>query len=161
MMIRRTMLLKNSSGVKPLLLISLTWCWMIFFINPVGEFPLNDSWVYTLSVQELLKSGRFMLTGGANINLLTHVLWGSGFCALFGQSFMVLRSSTLVMGLISRTLPQLNILAVGFGMNSMLTFGTLGIVMGSTLLVFQEQVEPAFESILRVLHAPLQSGWLT
>jgi flagellar biosynthetic protein FliR len=29
--------------------------------------------------------------------------------------------STLVLGLISRTLPQLNILAVGFGLNSMLT----------------------------------------
>ena len=69
--------------------------------------------------------------------------------------------STLVMGLISRTLPQLNILAVGFGLNSMLTFGTLGIVMGSTLLVFQDQVEPAFESILEVLHVPLQSGWLS
>ena len=69
--------------------------------------------------------------------------------------------STLVMGLISRTLPQLNILAVGFGMNSMLTFGTLGIVMGATLLVFQEQVEPAFGSILEVLHVRLQSGWLS
>ena len=69
--------------------------------------------------------------------------------------------STLVMGLISRTLPQLNIMAVGFGMNSMLTFGTLGIVMGAALVVFQEQVEPAFESILEVLHVPLQSGWLS
>jgi flagellar biosynthesis protein FliR len=69
--------------------------------------------------------------------------------------------STLVMGLISRTLPQLNILAVGFGMNSMLTFGTMGIVLGATLLVFQDQVEPAFEMILRVLHAPLQSRWLS
>ena len=69
--------------------------------------------------------------------------------------------STLVMGLISRTLPQLNILAVGFGMNSMLTFGTLGIVMGATLLLFQDQVEPAFESILEVLHVRLQPGWLS
>ena len=31
--------------------------------------------------------------------------------------------ATLVMGLISRTLPQLNILAVGFGLNAMVTFG--------------------------------------
>ena len=69
--------------------------------------------------------------------------------------------STMVMGLISRTLPQLNILAVGFGMNSMLTFGTLGIVLGASLLVFQEQVEPTLESILRVLHVPLQSGWMS
>jgi flagellar biosynthetic protein FliR len=69
--------------------------------------------------------------------------------------------STLVMGLISRTLPQLNIMAVGFGMNSMLTFGTLGIVMGTSLMLFQEQVEPAFDLILEVLHVRLKSTWLS
>ena len=69
--------------------------------------------------------------------------------------------STLVMGLIGRTMPQFNILAVGFGMNSMITFGILGIVLGATLLVFQDQVEPAFELILEVLHAPLRSRWLS
>ena len=67
----------------------------------------------------------------------------------------------LVMGIISRTLPQLNILAVGLGMNSMLTFGTLGIVLGASLLVFQDQVQPAFELILEVLHVRLQSGWMS
>jgi flagellar biosynthetic protein FliR len=60
--------------------------------------------------------------------------------------------STLVMGLIGRTLPQLNILAVGFGMNSMLTFGTLGLVMGTGALVFQEQVEPAVKILLDALY---------
>ena len=33
--------------------------------------------------------------------------------------------ATLVLGLISRTLPQLNVLVVGFGLNSMLTFAVL------------------------------------
>lgn len=59
--------------------------------------------------------------------------------------------STLVMGLIGRTLPQLNILAVGFGMNSMLTFGMLALVMGAAVWVFQDEVGPALQIILETL----------
>jgi len=69
--------------------------------------------------------------------------------------------STLVMGLISRTLPQLNILAVGFGMNSMLTFGALALSLGAAAWVFQDQLEPAMEILLEALHAPLQTEWLS
>ncbi len=69
--------------------------------------------------------------------------------------------STLVMGLISRTLPQLNILAVGFGMNSMLAFGTLALSLGAAVWVFQDQLEPAMELLLDALHAPLRTEWLT
>jgi flagellar biosynthetic protein FliR len=69
--------------------------------------------------------------------------------------------STLVMGLISRTLPQLNILMVGFGMNSMLCFATFSLTLGAAAYVFQEQVEPALEILLDALHAPLQVQWLS
>ncbi len=68
--------------------------------------------------------------------------------------------STLVMGLISRTMPQLNILAVGFGMNSMLAFGVLSLSLGAAAWVFQNQLEPAMELLLDALHAPLQTEWL-
>lgn len=63
--------------------------------------------------------------------------------------------STLVMGLIGRTLPQLNILAVGFGLNSMLTFGVLAIALGAGVMVFQDQVEPTITMLLDALHEPL------
>ncbi len=69
--------------------------------------------------------------------------------------------STLVMGLISRTLPQLNILMVGFGMNSMLTFAGLSLTLGAAAWAFQERVEPALEILLRALHAPLPSQWFS
>lgn len=69
--------------------------------------------------------------------------------------------STLVMGLISRTLPQLNILMVGFGLNSMLTFATFSLTIGAAAWAFQEQVEPALEILLDALHAPLQVRWLS
>ena len=63
--------------------------------------------------------------------------------------------STLVLGLIGRTLPQLNILAVGFGLNSMLTFGVLALTLGASVMVFQDQVEPALAVVLEALHEPL------
>lgn len=66
--------------------------------------------------------------------------------------------STLVMGLISRTMPQLNILIVGFGLNSMLAFGALALSMGAAAWVFQQQLEPAVETLLEALHAPLRGG---
>jgi flagellar biosynthetic protein FliR len=55
---------------------------------------------------------------------------------------------TLVMGLISRTLPQLNVMALGFGLNSMLTFAALALSVGAALWVFQEQLQPAMETLL-------------
>jgi len=62
--------------------------------------------------------------------------------------------STLVMGLISRTLPQLNILAVGFGMNSMLTFATLMLSLGAATWVFQGEIEPTLRLLLEAVYAP-------
>ena len=65
------------------------------------------------------------------------------------------------MGLISRSLPQFNILMVGFGMNSMLTFGALALSLGAMVWIFQQQVEPALEALMEALHAPLRSGLLS
>jgi len=68
--------------------------------------------------------------------------------------------STLVLGLISRTLPQLNILMVGFGLNAMLTFAVFSLTIGAAAWVFQDQVEPALDTVLQALHAPLRTEWL-
>ncbi len=81
------------------------------------------------------------------------------FVTLVTQSFLLgtraamplvvaLLLSTLVLGLIGRTLPQLNILMVGFGMNAMLTFALLAVTLGAAVWVFQDQVEPALEIVL-------------
>jgi len=68
--------------------------------------------------------------------------------------------STLVLGLISRTLPQLNILMVGFGLNAMLTFAVFSLTIGAAAWVFQDQIEPALDTLLEALHAPLRTEWL-
>jgi flagellar biosynthetic protein FliR len=46
--------------------------------------------------------------------------------------------SNLVLGLISRTLPQINVIAVGFGLNSLLALGMLFLSIGGVAWAFQE-----------------------
>ena len=65
--------------------------------------------------------------------------------------------ATLVMGLISRTMPQLNIMAFGFGLNSMATLAMLSISIGTIALLFQNHVEVVLESLseLFVARSPM------
>jgi flagellar biosynthetic protein FliR len=67
----------------------------------------------------------------------------------------------LVLALVGRTLPQLNILALGFGLNALLTFGAVALSLGTAIWLFQDQLQPALEALLDGLHTPLQSQWLS
>lgn len=67
---------------------------------------------------------------------------------------IVLLLSTLLLGLITRTLPQINIIAVGFGLNSLLTLGLLSVTLGAVAWTFQnpaidvlQQIQDALKSI--------------
>jgi len=60
---------------------------------------------------------------------------------------LALLLSIVILGLISRTLPQLNIIAVGFSLNTMVMLGTLAISLGAAIWVFQNQVEIGLEQI--------------
>ncbi len=53
--------------------------------------------------------------------------------------------STLLLGLIGRTLPQINILAIGFGINSMLALGTLMLSVGTIAWAFPQQTTTVIE----------------
>jgi flagellar biosynthetic protein FliR len=61
--------------------------------------------------------------------------------------------STLVMGLVSRTLPQINIIAVGFGMNAMLTIAMLMLSVGAVAWTFQQ---PVADVLLQLQEATVQ-----
>ncbi|MCL4194807.1 MAG: flagellar biosynthetic protein FliR [Thermoguttaceae bacterium] len=62
--------------------------------------------------------------------------------------------ATVVLGLISRTLPQLNVLMLGFGLNAILTFGVLALTLGAAAWVFQDQIEPAIEMLVETFVLP-------
>ncbi len=73
---------------------------MIALANPIGDFPLNDDWVYGLAVKSILELGEFRLPSPASSNLFAQAYWGALFCLPFGFSFTALRLSTLTLGLL-------------------------------------------------------------
>lgn len=59
--------------------------------------------------------------------------------------------SNLVLGLISRTLPQINVIAVGFGVNALLAMGVLFLSIGAAAWTFQEPTIGVMRQIQEVL----------
>lgn len=95
-----------------------------------------------------------------------------GFSTLAGQSFSLairaaapalaaLLLATLILGLIGRTLPQLNVLALGFGLNALLAFAALAVTFGIIVWAFADQIAPALETIFNALKTPFRSEWLS
>ena len=70
------------------------------FLNPIGEFCLNDDWAYAASVKEFLNKGKFDIGSWPAMTLFVHVLWGSLFAKAFGFSFTILRISVLVLSFV-------------------------------------------------------------
>lgn len=68
--------------------------------------------------------------------------------------------STLVMGLVSRTLPQLNILAVGFGVNAFVAFAALSTSLGAVAWIFQDELEGALDALFDAVGAAASSALL-
>jgi flagellar biosynthetic protein FliR len=92
------------------------------------------------------------------------------FLALLTQSFslglrvaapavVALLSATLVLGLISRTVPQLNILIIGFGLNALLTIAMTALTLGAAAWAFQAQLEPALQTMLEALRTTVRGEW--
>jgi len=69
--------------------------------------------------------------------------------------------ATLVMGLIGRTVPQLNVMNMGFALNSLLTFAVLSLTLGAALWAFRGQIEPTLETLLDALNVPLRAEWFS
>lgn len=56
--------------------------------------------------------------------------------------------SNLVLGLISRTLPQINVIAVGFGVNALLAMGVLFLSIGAAAWTFQDSTVDVMARII-------------
>jgi len=65
---------------------------------PVGNFPLNDDWVYALGARSIVETGHFTLPSPTASNVVAQAYWGALFCLPFGFSFNALRVSTGVLG---------------------------------------------------------------
>jgi flagellar biosynthetic protein FliR len=56
--------------------------------------------------------------------------------------------ATIVLGLVGRSLPQLNIFALGFGLNAVTTFAVLAVSFSGAAWLLQDNLEPTFEAVM-------------
>jgi flagellar biosynthetic protein FliR len=59
--------------------------------------------------------------------------------------------SNLVLGLVSRTLPQINVIAVGFGVNALLALGVLMLSLGGVAWTFQDPTLDVLQAVGKVI----------
>lgn len=136
-----------------------------------GEMPLVANLLYMVALaifvaiggQRLLISalletyvavpvGQAILPGSLG-TLIPNLLSESFSLAVRGAApaMIALLLSSVVLGLVSRTLPQLNILSLGLGLNALVMLGVVGVSIGAIAWLFQEQLEPALTTIVSAL----------
>ena len=69
----------------------------ILFIRPRGNFPIDDDWDFALATWRFAETGHFHFTAFTAVSLRAQVLWGALWTRFLGESFDVLRASTLVL----------------------------------------------------------------
>jgi hypothetical protein len=77
------------------------WAVAIAFANPRGNFPIDDDWDFALATWRFAETGHFHFTAFTAVSLRAQVLWGALWTRLFGESFDVLRASTLVLAAVT------------------------------------------------------------
>lgn len=125
------------------------WAAAIAFINPRGDFPIDDDWDFALAAWRFASTGHFHFTPFTAVSLRAQVLWGALWTRLFGQSFDVLRASTLVLAMATLVVVHRMLLRAGvprFGrVIATLTFGFHPIFLWSSC-TFMTEVPFVFAS---------------
>ncbi|MBT3538891.1 hypothetical protein HOF40_03520 [Candidatus Parcubacteria bacterium] len=81
------------------ILIVLLFLGQFLFINPIGEFALNDDWVHTEILKHWSDTGEFRMSPYAGPTFYMPILYGTALIKTFGFSFSILRISTLFLAL--------------------------------------------------------------
>jgi flagellar biosynthesis protein FliR len=143
--------------------------------------PLFSRFLYLLALAIFLSVGGHRMVMAGLLDTFQSIPPGlavftqsitEAFVTLVAQSFALavraaapavvsLLLASLVMGLIGRTVPQLNVMNMGFALNSLLTFGVLALTLGSALWAFQGQIESALSTVFESLNVPLRTEWFS
>jgi len=128
----------------------------LFYFLTLAMFVLLDG--HRLVMDALLDTYQWMPPGQATlgasyVEVLTTLLSQSFLLGIraAAPSMTALLLATLVLGLIGRTMPQINILAVGFGVNSLLTLGCLFTTVGAIVWAFPLEAASAVDQIRAAL----------
>lgn len=133
-----------------------------FYFLTLAMFVLLDG--HRLLIEALLDTyvwlppGKAML-GESYVSVLTEML---------GQSFLLgiraaapavaaLLLATLVLGLIGRTVPQINVLVVGFSVNALLTIGGVCVTIGAIAWAFPQQGIEAIETLCQAIRTAAET----
>ncbi|MGI9427683.1 MAG: flagellar biosynthetic protein FliR [Bythopirellula sp.] len=124
----------------------------LFYFVTIAMFVLLDG--HRLVMDALLDTYTWMPPGQASLGT-TYV---DALTTLLSQSFLLgiraaaptmtaLLLATLLLGLVGRTMPQINILAVGFSVNSLLTLGCLFTTLGAIVWAFPLEAASALDGL--------------
>jgi hypothetical protein len=72
----------------------------VLAVNPFRECPVRDDWAYKWSTSRLLETGQYQAHDWSSANTPFQAAWGAAFCLLFGDSFVTLRWSTIVLAML-------------------------------------------------------------
>jgi flagellar biosynthetic protein FliR len=135
----------------------------MFYFLTLAMFVLLDG--HRLLAEALLDTYAWLPPGKATLG----PSFVGALTTLLGQSFMLgiraaapamtaLLLATLVLGLIGRTLPQINILVVGFSVNALLTAGCLVISIGAIAWAFPQQAIDAIELLVAAVREAVSAA---
>jgi len=79
----------------PLILL-IAWAAMML-VRPYGDFPLFDDENHAIGTWNFVHTGHFIFTKSTSPPLRSQVVWGAIWTRFFGESFDVLRASTMVL----------------------------------------------------------------
>ncbi len=149
-------------SISTLLLI---WAGIIVFIDPTGEFMVNDDWSFTSIVEALLQGKEVGATGWGEggPSVFSHIGWGVLFSSIFGYSTTMLRLSVLVLAVIGSS--ALLLLLHQMGYRPWMAFLVVLVLLFNPLFLsqsFSYMTDITFTSLLLVsllfLHMGIDRG---
>lgn len=135
----------------------------MFYFLTLAMFVLLDG--HRLLTEALLETYVWLPPGKAVLG----ESYLTALTSLFGHSFLLgiragapamtaLLLSTLVLGLVGRTVPQINILAVGFNLNALITVGGLFISLGAIAWAFPQEAVGAIDLLRNAIREAATIG---
>jgi hypothetical protein len=83
-----------------LVLITAIYVVAIAFVNPFGDFPLNDDWSYAIAVRTLVRDHIWRPTAWTGMPLFSNALWAAPLCGITTCTHEDLRVTTLLASVI-------------------------------------------------------------
>ena len=104
-------------------------------------------------------SGLVRVSVAESIITIVNVTFSLGFRVAAPATVGILVAMT-VMGVLGRTLPQLNLMSVGFGINTIIMFTIMFLTVGAAMWCFQERFLFVLDALFSGFGATIQPEWM-